>query len=480
MRINAKLDGVNAVPQPSILAELAKQPFIIMGNTLIFSVVTEPIEQLHAMVKKALKDFGRPSARIVFFRDGLSFVEAVYQQFHSQDPDKPGNCPAGFVADQGIGNPIAKDYYLQLHGGLLGTVDFQPAGDDTMFTKIDDDDKDDDVQHARVEPQQPTSTRQTAVKEANDTVNPDVKNVRPTMPAGTSNKQPNEANEERQGEKDERDENDSGGDEDVLHTHVVPHPTPSAREPPPPSVPLEGEQGDESSRRACEAAMHEVEPPQAKQRGQDDDVQHARVEPQEPQMTGQTAVNDEATDTSNPHANGAGTTMPVGTSNGRDREGDERDKVVEEKGEWASGIKHPSSNDDSGDEDVRHVYIVPNTTQLVPYHALPIPNKRRPPPSVPLEGEKDGTPYDETSNIEGPGGAVGGDDETSTLHGDDEGRQQGQEASDEDQEGQETGEGSREVEETTNVDNDSQYTSNDEDSPRTPPEPPPIQTPPPP
>jgi hypothetical protein len=136
------------------------------------------------------------------------------------------------------------------------------------------------------------------------------------------------------------------------------------------------------------------------------------------------------------------------------------------------------------------------------------PNERRPPPSVPLEGEKDGqqssghinematylkdprqesstttpigTPYDETSNIEGPGGAVGGDDETSTLHGDNEGRQQGQEASDEDQEGQETGEGSREVEETTNVDNDSQYTSNDEDSPRTPPEPPPIQTPPPP
>ncbi|KIJ10473.1 hypothetical protein PAXINDRAFT_16559 [Paxillus involutus ATCC 200175] len=43
---------------------------------------------------------------------------------------------SGFVADQGIGNPIAKDYYLQSHGELLGTVDFQPAGDDTMFTKI--------------------------------------------------------------------------------------------------------------------------------------------------------------------------------------------------------------------------------------------------------------------------------------------------------------------------------------------------------
>lgn len=35
--------------------------------------------------------------------------------------DKSGNCPAGFVADKGIGNPIAQDFYLQSHGGLLGT-----------------------------------------------------------------------------------------------------------------------------------------------------------------------------------------------------------------------------------------------------------------------------------------------------------------------------------------------------------------------
>ncbi|KIJ19510.1 hypothetical protein PAXINDRAFT_8001 [Paxillus involutus ATCC 200175] len=229
-------------------------------------------------------------------------------------------------------------------------------------------------------PQTPETTRQTAVEEADDTVNLDVKNVRLTMPAGTSNEPPNEANEERQGENDERDENDGGGNEDVLHTHVVPHPTPPASEPPPPSTPLEGEQGDESSGHACEAAMHDVEPPQAKLRGQDDngtddDIQHAHVEPQEPQTTGQPAVNNEATDTSNPHTNGAGTMMPVGTSSGRDQERDERDEGGDKKGEWASGIEDPSSNDDGGDEDVRHAYVVPNTTQPVPYHIPPPPNE---------------------------------------------------------------------------------------------------------
>jgi hypothetical protein len=41
---------------------------------------------------------------------------------HSQDGDrKSGNVQAGFVASEGIANPIAKDFYLLSHGGILGS-----------------------------------------------------------------------------------------------------------------------------------------------------------------------------------------------------------------------------------------------------------------------------------------------------------------------------------------------------------------------
>ncbi|KAG1821113.1 Piwi domain-containing protein, partial [Suillus subaureus] len=41
---------------------------------------------------------------------------------NSQDGDrKSGNVQAGFVASEGIANPIAKDFYLLSHGGILGT-----------------------------------------------------------------------------------------------------------------------------------------------------------------------------------------------------------------------------------------------------------------------------------------------------------------------------------------------------------------------
>jgi len=195
MKINAKLGGVNAVPQSKVLIDLAKQPFMIMGADVghpapgvsdqpsVASLVwsydqqamryeaftsiqpprLETIEGLHDLVKRAIVGFGLPPHRIVFFRDGLSEGEyakvaekeindikaaidelwneksakqpkptltfiVVGKRHHvrffpqkEQDADRSGNCPAGFVADQGIGNPIAKDYYLQSHGGLLGT-----------------------------------------------------------------------------------------------------------------------------------------------------------------------------------------------------------------------------------------------------------------------------------------------------------------------------------------------------------------------
>ena len=35
--------------------------------------------------------------------------------------DKSGNCPAGTIVDQEITNPSEFDFYLQSHGGILGT-----------------------------------------------------------------------------------------------------------------------------------------------------------------------------------------------------------------------------------------------------------------------------------------------------------------------------------------------------------------------
>jgi len=38
-----------------------------------------------------------------------------------RDADKSGNCPAGTVLDRDIAHPTEFDFYLQSHGGILGT-----------------------------------------------------------------------------------------------------------------------------------------------------------------------------------------------------------------------------------------------------------------------------------------------------------------------------------------------------------------------
>jgi len=40
---------------------------------------------------------------------------------HFREGDRSGNCPAGFIANEGIKSPSAMDFYLQSHGGLLGS-----------------------------------------------------------------------------------------------------------------------------------------------------------------------------------------------------------------------------------------------------------------------------------------------------------------------------------------------------------------------
>ncbi len=39
----------------------------------------------------------------------------------SQEADRSGNCPPGLLVDDHITNPNYQDFYLQSHGGLLGS-----------------------------------------------------------------------------------------------------------------------------------------------------------------------------------------------------------------------------------------------------------------------------------------------------------------------------------------------------------------------
>ncbi|KIJ08782.1 hypothetical protein PAXINDRAFT_18099 [Paxillus involutus ATCC 200175] len=217
----------------------------------------------------------------------------------------------------------------------------------------------------------------------------------------------------------------------------------------------------EWSRRGAESSNRGSREPDDKD-GEDVDVHRADVAPQQPQMVGQTAVDNEAADTTDPHANSAGPAVPVGTTNGppnesnggRDRERGRNVEEEDEKGGRASESAALSSNDDGGDEDVRHAYVVPKPASPSPNHVPPPPDESRPPPSMSLEGEMSGkqssdhadeavthlerppdestttppvwTPPDEKSSGEGRGTAmshreaVGGDDE---VEGSNDGRE---------------------------------------------------------
>ena len=39
----------------------------------------------------------------------------------NRDADKSGNCPAGTIVDRDVSHPTEFDFFLQSHGGLLGT-----------------------------------------------------------------------------------------------------------------------------------------------------------------------------------------------------------------------------------------------------------------------------------------------------------------------------------------------------------------------
>ncbi|GLB35650.1 putative argonaute family protein [Lyophyllum shimeji] len=166
LKINPKLGGINTIPDPASVAALTDphNPTIVMGA----DQKQEMIDDLQSMCKKILSLYmdyrtkaekrpgnGAPK-RLLFYRDGVSEGEfqqvldielprikaacaelkidpkitivVVGKRHHNrfkterpQDADRSGNCPAGTVVDRVIGHPTEFDFFLQSHGGLLGT-----------------------------------------------------------------------------------------------------------------------------------------------------------------------------------------------------------------------------------------------------------------------------------------------------------------------------------------------------------------------
>ena len=58
---------------------------------------------------------------------------------NDNEGDRSGNCPAGTVVDSGVVNPVEFDFYLQSHGGLLGTsrpAHYNVLLDENKFTYV--------------------------------------------------------------------------------------------------------------------------------------------------------------------------------------------------------------------------------------------------------------------------------------------------------------------------------------------------------
>ncbi|KAL0065940.1 hypothetical protein AAF712_007067 [Marasmius tenuissimus] len=138
-----------------------------IANSQVQTSRQEMIDDLQEMVKSNVQKYvayqkdkegkGNPTiARVIFYRDGVSegqFAQVLEQELpriragcaavnmkpkitvivvgkrhhvrffpqSAQDQDKSGNCLAGTVVDKEIAHPTEFDFYLQSHGGLLGT-----------------------------------------------------------------------------------------------------------------------------------------------------------------------------------------------------------------------------------------------------------------------------------------------------------------------------------------------------------------------
>ncbi|KAF8259431.1 argonaute-like protein [Lactarius quietus] len=182
LKLNVKLGGVNSIPEPRDIPFLtdSANPTIVMDRPSFTSLVgsidsnatryvstievqtsrQEIIDGMEGMSTYVLTQYkmstGKFPKRILFYRDGVSegqFATVINDELplirsackklgfkpnitlivvgkrhhvrffprSENEGDRSGNCPAGTVVDSDVVNPVEFDFYLQSHGGILGT-----------------------------------------------------------------------------------------------------------------------------------------------------------------------------------------------------------------------------------------------------------------------------------------------------------------------------------------------------------------------
>ncbi|KAG6835954.1 hypothetical protein H0H93_012916 [Arthromyces matolae] len=162
MKINVKLGGINTVPDPSSVKALTDPAFptIVIGADVVHpapgsddrpSFTALYVLQKYISYRQNVEKKPAPQPkRIILYRDGVSegqFKQVLDQELpalqeacktlnisakitviivgkrhhNEREGDRSGNCLAGTVVDSDISHPTEFDFYLQSHGGLLGT-----------------------------------------------------------------------------------------------------------------------------------------------------------------------------------------------------------------------------------------------------------------------------------------------------------------------------------------------------------------------
>ncbi|KAJ8519388.1 hypothetical protein ONZ45_g3684 [Pleurotus djamor] len=174
LKINVKLGGINMIPDPASVSPLTDphNPTIVMGADVIhpapgsegrpsFTALVGNVDSNNAKYiadsrvqtsRQEMIDDLQPMAKAHGVSEG-QFPQVLDQELgrlkkaceelninpkitvivvgkrhhvrffpqDQRDADRSGNCPAGTVVDREVAHPVEFDFYLQAHGGLLGT-----------------------------------------------------------------------------------------------------------------------------------------------------------------------------------------------------------------------------------------------------------------------------------------------------------------------------------------------------------------------